>query len=225
MSMPGSFATSSDEDLPYSDGLPGGLSPTASDLATDSDDGDFAPESDIAFNDDDEDLDDDDLDMEDAEDQSAASPAPGELRIAFDGELQSVKWCRRNASLAKPPSFCIAVVTRRVLLLDFEGNAQPLTDQHLQGSTLTLASIRAMLLARSGGGGGRRRVPDEDEDDEEGEEDEDEDPYRGPSRRKPKQWYDVVTEPQEAGVRLERAGEFGPVSHLENDGRKLGTDS
>lgn len=116
--------------------------------------------------------------------------------------------------------FCIAVVTRRVLLLDSEGNAQPLTDQHLQGSTLTLASIRAMLLARSGGGGGRRRVPDEDDDDEDGEEDEDEDPYWGPSRRKPKQWYDVVTEPQEAGVRLERAGEFGPVCRSEHAGER-----
>lgn len=58
-----------------------------------------------------------------------------------------------------------------------------------------------------------------DDDDDEEEEDEDEDAeedggYWGPTRRKAKQWYEPVTIPREAGVNLERSGEFGPVRFL-----------
>ena len=66
-----------------------------------------------------------------------------------------------------------------------------------------------MVLARlrTGGGGGGRRGRDDD-DDEEGDDDED---GWGASRRVPKKWYETVVEPVDAGVRLERSGDFGPV--------------
>lgn len=106
-------------------------------------------------------------------------------------------------------------VTRRVYLIDANGNAQLLTNEHLAGSSLTLASVRAMLLARGAGGRNRRGAQQDDEEEEGEDEDDDDDgnPYWGPSRKATKQWYEAVIEPKEAGVNLERGGEFGPVSH------------
>ncbi|ORY53391.1 WD40-repeat-containing domain protein [Leucosporidium creatinivorum] len=196
-SIPGAFFTDDSDDEPYNDGLPGGLSPTASDLIeTDPDDGDFAPESDIAFTD--GDSDDEDLDMADedeAEDVADdGSPEPrGTLSIGIDR------------------------ATRSILLVDSNGNSRPLTEADLAGSALTFAQLQAMLLSRLGlasGGGRRRRAEandeDEDEEDEEEDSDEDEHPYWGAPRKKTKQWYELPTEPNETGVRLERGGEFGP---------------
>jgi hypothetical protein len=89
-SIPGAFFSDSDDEL-YGDGLPGGLTPTGSDLIeTDPDDEDFAPESDIHFTDRDDD-DDDDLDMDDdtgaetTEDRDEAEPT-GTLSIGVDRE-------------------------------------------------------------------------------------------------------------------------------------------
>lgn len=74
-----------------------------------------------------------------------------------------------------------------------------MTAEHLEGTALTLASIRRMMVERFGGGAG-----DSDDDDEE----EEEGAYWGNK----KSYYDVITEPQEAGVNLERSGLFGSVS-------------
>lgn len=81
--IPGAFFSDS-EDEAYTDGLPGGLTPT-----TESDDLDFQPESDIDFSDGDE-LDDDDEDQEmaDEEPTSASSNSDdpqGAISIGFDG--------------------------------------------------------------------------------------------------------------------------------------------
>lgn len=82
---------------------------------------------------------------------------------------------------------------------------------------MSLPQLRQMLQARfgvgAGGGGGGETDDAEDE-----EEEDDDDGLRGMwggsgrRRRTPKSWYPVVTEPVEAGVRLERSGDFGPVS-------------
>ena len=111
-------------------------------------------------------------------------------------------------------------VTRRVYLIDANGNAQLLTNEHLAGSSLTLASVRAMLLARGVGGRNRRGAqPEEEEDEDEEEDDEEEDddvnPYWGATRKTTKKWYEPVLEPKAAGISLERSGEFGPVSSAE----------
>lgn len=89
--IPGAFFSDSDDE-PYEDGLPGGLTPTSSDLIeTDPDDEDFAPESDIAFTDGDDG--DDDLEMadedgaEDTADGDVAEPR-GTLSIGVDREKQ-----------------------------------------------------------------------------------------------------------------------------------------
>ncbi|GAA5910705.1 hypothetical protein JCM5296_006818 [Sporobolomyces johnsonii] len=79
----------------------------------------------------------------------------------------------------------------QVLLLDADGTPRLLTRQDLSGTALTLSSLRSMLLARFGRGG-RHMQYDEDEDEDE-------------------QWYDIVKEPQEPGMRLERSGLFGPI--------------
>lgn len=47
--------------------------------------------------------------------------------------------------------------------------------------------------------------------DDEEEDDEDDDDYGWGPTRPGKKYYDAVTEPQSAGVALERSGEFGRV--------------
>ncbi|KAL8278391.1 hypothetical protein RQP46_009283 [Phenoliferia psychrophenolica] len=99
--------------------------------------------------------------------------------------------------------------TGQLLIIDAMGNSTPLEQRHLAGSSVTLASLRAMVLARlrTGGQGRRRRGEDDDSEDD----DEDDGPawgqQRGPRDRK---WYEDVLEPIEAGVQLERSGDFGP---------------
>ncbi|GAA5919452.1 hypothetical protein JCM1841_002402 [Sporobolomyces salmonicolor] len=88
----------------------------------------------------------------------------------------------------------------QVLLLDADGTPRLLTRQDLSGTALTLSSLRSMLLARFGRGG-RRMQYDEDEDEEE-------------------QWYDIVKEPQEPGMRLERSGLFGPIPQKYDTARR-----
>lgn len=89
--IPGAFFSDSDEE-PYEDGLPGGLTPTGSDLIeTDPDDGDFAPESDISFGDDQEDDEDDEMAEDDGAETTAEGDAPeprGTLSIGVDREEQ-----------------------------------------------------------------------------------------------------------------------------------------
>lgn len=68
-------------------------------------------------------------------------------------------------------------------------------------------------FGRSAGGG-------DDDDDEEDEDDDGDDSdddggigaYWGGGRRKKKVYYDIIEGPQDAGVNLERGGEFGMVS-------------
>lgn len=52
------------------------------------------------------------------------------------------------------------------MLIDSEGNPRRLTSQDLRGTTLSLASIRSMLLNRFGRRGGNGVEQDEDEDEE-----------------------------------------------------------
>ena len=47
---------------------------------------------------------------------------------------------------------------------------------------------------------------------------------RSPTRRTRKHFYPVITEPQEAGVRLERGGAFGPVPRKYDHSRRKGWD-
>jgi len=65
--------------------------------------------------------------------------------------------------------------TGAILLIDSEGNPRRLTSQDLRGTTLSLASIRSMLLNRFGRRGGSGVEQDEDDDDEEVEDFIDED--------------------------------------------------
>lgn len=65
------------------------------------------------------------------------------------------------------------------------------------------------MEARFGGGGGGG---DDDEDDEDEDDEDDEEEEWGQPRRSPKRYYDEVTVAQDAGINLERGGEFGSVS-------------
>jgi hypothetical protein len=71
-----------------------------------------------------------------------------------------------------------------------------------------------MLQARLRSGGGMMGGDqDEDEDFEDVDDDDDEDErgFGGMRRRRPKKYYEPVTEPLDAGVSLERSGQFGIV--------------
>ncbi|KAK4693474.1 DDB1- and CUL4-associated factor 11, partial [Phenoliferia sp. Uapishka_3] len=163
--------------------------------ADDEEDDDFAPASadELTIDDGDESSQDpiemDEDDAEEAEEEEEEAGGEG-LQIAYDA------------------------ATRQILIIDRNGNAQRLEQRHLTGTSLTLAALRAMVQARVAGaaaGGRNRRRPDDDDDDDQEEEEDDEDgPYWGAQRRKTKAWYEPVLEPVEAGVRLERSGDFGP---------------
>lgn len=66
-----------------------------------------------------------------------------------------------------------------------------------------------MMEARFGGGGGG-----DDDEEEDDEDDDDEEEEWGQPRRSQKRYYDEVTVAQEAGINLERGGEFGSASSL-----------
>lgn len=106
--------------------------------------------------------------------------------------------------------------TRQILIVDGSGNATRLTASHLRGSTMTLRSIRAMLEQRFGRSAGGGDDDDDEEDDDDDGDDSDDDggigAYWGGGRRKKKVYYDIIEGPQDAGVNLERGGEFGMVS-------------
>lgn len=104
--------------------------------------------------------------------------------------------------------------------MDSQGRATPLTAEHLRGTNLTLAQLRATLARRYAaisGGGGAFDEEDEGEEDEEDDEyvdedddDEDDGSYWGPTRRNTKRWYPVIKDPVKEGVELLRGGDFGP---------------
>ncbi|KAM0788998.1 hypothetical protein ACM66B_003067 [Microbotryomycetes sp. NB124-2] len=158
---------------------------------------------DAAADDDDEDDDDEDIQMndEDEDEQEEADNGGGNLQLAFD------------------------VHSRQIMILDSQGNASPLTQDHLRGSNLSLTSLRAMLLARLGLGtaaagarrAGRGRAQDDEDEDDDDDDDEDEDeddddyePFWGASRRKFRNWYPKQDGPADNGIQLLRSGEFGP---------------
>ncbi|GAA5953327.1 hypothetical protein JCM3765_005005 [Sporobolomyces pararoseus] len=108
-----------------------------------------------------------------------------------------------------------------ILLIDSQGNPRRLTSADLRGTTLSLTSIRNMLLNRFGRVGSRGGGGDDDEiDDDEEEEDQDflddfdqddDDDDDGDWSNGPKQWYELVKEPQLAGINLERSGLFSRI--------------
>ncbi|KAI5480392.1 WD repeat protein [Pseudohyphozyma bogoriensis] len=152
------------------------------------DDSDYQPATegeseDADINEGDSDDDNDDVAMDDLDDQE-------------DGDEEATG----GAAGAGTSSFQIAY------------DASRLTAADLVGSSLTLGRLRAMLEARFG----RSAVGGDEDDEEEEDEDEDEEyddglsSYWGNARAKQKQWYEPVTEPVAAGVRLERSGDWGP---------------
>ncbi|THH13014.1 hypothetical protein EW146_g7163 [Bondarzewia mesenterica] len=78
-----------------------------------------------------------------------------------------------------------------------------------------LLSLQPLRSARVRTSGNRNaRDLDEDEDAEDGGEDDDFYPgWYGRTRRRPRTWFEPVTEPQQAGVDLLMGGEFGRVQH------------
>ncbi|GAA6063021.1 hypothetical protein JCM10212_001800 [Sporobolomyces blumeae] len=167
---------------------------------SDDDDDDFEPallgddDEEIGIDDDDDDDDEelgDTQDPRDEEDDQPDEQSGGQLRIGFD------------------PS------TGAILLIDANGNPRRLRSQDLRGTALSLASIRSMLLNRFG-----RAVAtgpgDDDDDDPDYDDDEDDDWGMGA-----KQWYDIPTEPQEAGVNLERSGLFSRIPSKYSSSRTL----
>lgn len=125
--------------------------------------------------------------QDDDEDLGGGDEDPGDggqLRIAFDS------------------------ANNQILLLSANGAAQRLTAEHLRGSTLTMAAIRAMLRARFGVGN-RGQVDSEDED---GSDDEGGMYGWGSTARNRKVYYPVITTPQPAGLELLRSGGFGKVA-------------
>ncbi|GAA5985581.1 hypothetical protein JCM5350_007142 [Sporobolomyces pararoseus] len=103
-----------------------------------------------------------------------------------------------------------------ILLIDSQGNPRRLTSADLRGTTLSLTSIRNMLLNRFGRVG--RRGDDEEEEDEEEDQDflddfdeDEDDDDDGDWSNGPKQWYELVKEPQLTGINLERSGLFSRI--------------
>ncbi|GAA5944429.1 uncharacterized protein JCM15063_000952 [Sporobolomyces koalae] len=184
-SIPGAFGAESDSDIDYAD-LERVTRATSSDLEGSEDDLDYSPIQ-IADDDDDEELadmfdDDDDDDDDDApdaaaqeEDDDPSGAAAGQLRIGYD------------------PS------SGAIVLIDSQGTPRRLTSQDLRGTTLSLASIRAMLLNRFGRSAARNDDNDDDDDDD--------DDYRDGVP----QYYDLVKTPQPAGIDLERSGLFSRI--------------
>lgn len=114
--------------------------------------------------------------------------------------------------------------TRQLLVITEDGDAVPLTGNHLGGNGGTLSAIQRLLAQTfSGGGRGGAAAASAAEDGAEDISDEGSDDGWGPTRRRPKQWYPVHKEPQEAGVRLERSGDFGPLPRSALPQRKLRT--
>lgn len=234
MPVPGAYLSSSSDHSDQSE--QGQL------IQTDSDDLDFEPDHDIVFGtgsdlEDDEDEDDElelelidddddeeqDIDMQDNDNGPTAGGQP--IRIAFDGKFGLHSPQCSCGDRESDPASQFAVVNRRVLIVDEDGNSTPLTDHHLSGSHYTVTAITSAMLSTlaadgrrsAGAGGGRRRINDDDDDDDDIENDDSDDdeygaPSWGPPKRRNKQYYDIPTEPQEPGVKLERSGEFGPVS-------------
>ncbi|GAA6010081.1 hypothetical protein JCM11491_005858 [Sporobolomyces phaffii] len=220
--LPGAFnaaETGSDSDSIDMDDLARVTAATSDD--SDSDSLDYSPiqvegqdDSDEIDDDDDDEGDegldeDDDPDEQsggqpDIADDAAAAAQGGQLRIGYD------------------PS------SGTILLLDAEGNPRRLTSQDLRGTTLSLAGIRQMLLNRFGGtrrGAQTRDDPDLDDDDPDflDELDDDDDDDEGWSSG-PKQWYELVKEPQPAGVNLERSGLFSRIPAKYSQARTLHWD-
>ncbi|GAA6041985.1 hypothetical protein JCM8097_009131 [Rhodosporidiobolus ruineniae] len=212
MSLPGAFTgADSDSDASLSSAAMDRLEHIAA-LDTEDDsseDADFVPgtgieDHDFMLDDDDDDEDEPDEAQEQAEgaEEGAGAgggrDADGALRIGID-----------------PRSGFVFTVGA-------DGQARRLTSNDLLGTSITLGSIRAMLQRRFGTRVRLGGDEDEDEDEEDeaddfmqDEEEEESDgvggDWWGPTRRNPKQYYPIIKEPEEAGMRLERSGAFGPV--------------
>ncbi|GAA5892470.1 uncharacterized protein JCM6883_007368 [Sporobolomyces salmoneus] len=126
---------------------------------------------------------------------AAAGITGGQLRIGYD------------------PS------TGAILLIDSEGNPRRLTSQDLVGTTLSIASIRNMLLNRFGRGGRGQHEEDDEEEDPDFLDDFDEDEDDNDWTSGPKQWYELVKEPQTAGINLERSGLFSRIPSKYSESR------
>lgn len=68
-----------------------------------------------------------------------------------------------------------------------------------------------MLTARFGINGAQNEEEEEDESEEDEDEDDDYGMGWGVTKRNRKLWYEVVTEPQPAGLKLLRSGDFAAV--------------
>ncbi|BGP23919.1 hypothetical protein JCM10295v2_002820 [Rhodotorula toruloides] len=205
MSFPGHYVPSSDSDDSDASFSPAQLEhlEAVAQLSTDSEDGDFVPGG-IADHDDDMFIHADDDDEEDEEDVGDA----GEL----GGQAEDQEGEEEGRDHDEEPSLRIGFEpsSGTVLLLDAAGNPRRLTSNDLAGTSITLGAIRAMLMRRFGGGSAMTEGEEEEEDEVMEEEDSDEDMW-GPTRRHARQFYDIVKEPQEPGMRLERGGAFGPI--------------
>ncbi|KAK4055503.1 secretory subunit [Microbotryomycetes sp. JL201] len=219
--LPGSFEptdSASDQEMDEYADMPGmfltGTDPISAD-ESDSDDDSFVLDHELmAGDEDDEDVRitsdgsqhvDDDDDQDEDEDARTQDGGGGDsLQLAFD------------------------VHSRQIMILDSQGNASPLTPDHLRGSNLSLNSLRALLLARlglaTGQRGARQRAAqanlddeqdendqDQEDDDEDEDDDDDYEPFWGASRRKFKNWYPKQDGPAESGIKLLRSGDFGPA--------------
>lgn len=111
----------------------------------------------------------DEEDEEDENDESGGNTATGadnagQLRIGYDREYPLSISIRvettRGAEISESAS------TGAILLIDSEGNPRRLTSQDLRGTTMSLASIRNMLLNRFGRTNARGGEDEEDEDED-----------------------------------------------------------
>ncbi|GAA5987136.1 hypothetical protein JCM10908_001043 [Rhodotorula pacifica] len=209
MDLPGHYAPSidsDDSDNSFSPALMDHLEAVAhlSDSQDISDDPDWDPNDALAgagdvLIDDDDDEDDDFVD-EDEDEEEDADPqettgnqaAGAQARADRGGGLQ----------IGYDPS------SGTVMLISDDGTPRRLTAADLEGTSITLGAIRAMLARRFGNSGALAADEEMDDDDDESDGGAD---WWGPTRRTRKQFYPPIKEPQEAGIRLERGGAFGPV--------------
>ncbi|GAA5923660.1 hypothetical protein JCM3775_000463 [Rhodotorula graminis] len=214
MSIPGAFAHSpgdsaDDSDASFNSGDLAHLEGIAQ-MDSDSDDN-LDPDFEPALDDDDADFfidDDDDTEQDDGDASPRRDP---DLDLDDDDDDDEPQAAAAADDEDRRPQLRIGLnpITRSVMLIGDDGTPRPLRATDLIGTGVSLGAIRNMLLRSLGRGGPALDADEDDEDDDDavmGHDDEDDD-HRSP---RTKQYYPIIDDPQENGMRLERGGAFGP---------------